>query len=256
MSYLTDTAALLTRLATEQQAPISAAAAIVADTLVHDGLVHVFGSGHSHMLALEGFYRAGGLAAVDPILVPSLMLHSNAVLSTALERTAGIGSSLLADLQPGPHDSFILVSNSGGNRVAIELARGARERGLSVIAIVSAAHARSALTMNAQAPGANAPGGNAPHEAPSNLIDLADVVIDNLGAVGDAATTVAGVASPMGPTSTVTGAAIIHAVAIEAAALAAAAGAAPAVFSSSNVAGGDARNIEAISRYRGRVRSL
>lgn len=251
MSYLTDTAALLTRLATEQQAPISAAAAIVADTLVHDGLVHVFGSGHSHMLALEGFYRAGGLAAVDPILVPSLMLHSNAVLSTALERTAGIGSSLLADLQPGPHDSFILVSNSGGNRVAIELARGARERGLSVVAIVSAAHARSALALNAQAPG-----DKAPHEAPSNLIDLADVVIDNLGAVGDAATTVVGVASPMGPTSTVTGAAIIHAIAIEVAALAAAAGASPAVFSSSNVAGGDARNIEAISRYRGRVRSL
>ena len=251
MSYLTDTAALLTRLATEQQAPISAAAAIVADTLVHDGLVHVFGSGHSHMLALEGFYRAGGLAAVDPILVPSLMLHSNAVLSTALERTAGIGSSLLADLQPGPHDSFILVSNSGGNRVAIELARGARERGLSVVAIVSAAHARSALALNAQAPG-----DKAPHEAPSNLIDLADVVIDNLGAVSDAATTVVGVASPMGPTSTVTGAAMIRAISIEVAALAAAAGASPAVFSSSNVAGGDARNIEAISRYRGRVRSL
>ena len=246
MSYLTDTALLLTRLANEQQEPIAAAAQIVAETLVHDGLVHVFGSGHSHMLALEGFYRAGGLAAVDPLLVPSLMLHSNAVLSTALERTEGIGASLFADLQPGPHDSFILVSNSGGNRVAIELARSARQAGLAVIAIVSAAHARSALALGAQ------PG----HAQAANLIDLADVVIDNLGAVGDAATTVAGVAATMGPTSTVTGAAIIHAIAIEAAALAAAAGVTPAVFSSSNVAGGDARNAEAIARYRGRVRSL
>lgn len=246
MSYLADTAALLARLANEQQEPITAAAQAVAETLVHDGLVHVFGSGHSHMLALEGFYRAGGLAAVDPLLAPSLMLHSNAVLSTALERTEGIGTSLFIDLQPGPHDAFILVSNSGGNRVAIELARSARQSGLTVIAIVSGAHARSALALRAQSEQAQTP----------NLIDLADVVIDNLGAVGDAATTVAGIAAPMGPTSTVTGAAIIHAIAIEAAALAAAAGVVPAVFSSSNVAGGDARNAEAIARYRGRVRSL
>ena len=192
------------------------------------------------MLALEGFYRAGGLAAVDPVLVESLMLHGNAVLSTSLERTAGIGRAVFADLDPGAEDTFILVSNSGRNRVALELAAAARERGLTVIAIVSRAHAASTAE-SAQAPG---------------LGDVADIVIDNHGSAGDAATDVPGVAAPMGPTSTVTGAAIINAIAIAAAALAAAEGTAPAVFASSNVPGGDARNVQAIARYRGRVRSL
>jgi uncharacterized phosphosugar-binding protein len=202
--------------------------------------VHIFGSGHSHLLALEAFYRAGGLAAADPLLVESLMLHGNAALSTALERTAGVGRAVFTDLAPGPDDTFILVSNSGRNRVAVELAGAAQAQGLTVIAILSRAH------VDSTAVAANAPG----------LLELADIVIDNLGAAGDAATAVSGVEAPMGPTSTVTGAAIIHAIAIEAAAIAAATGQAPAVFTSSNIPGGDERNIEAIARYRSRVRSL
>lgn len=239
--YLAHTAELLGRLAEEQGAAISAAAEAVARTLVADGLVHVFGSGHSHLLALEGFYRAGGLAAVDPILLESLMLHGNAALSTVIERSEGLGEGILADLDPGADDCLIVISNSGGNRVAVELAAAARERGMTVIAIVSAAHAGSAQAVQADKP---------------NLLGVADVVIDNLGEAGDASVTVEGIPARMGPTSTVVGAAIIHAVSTEAAARAVAAGTPPAVFASSNVAGGDERNAAAIARYRGRVRSL
>lgn len=240
-NYLAHAATRLTRLAEEQGEAIGAAAELLARTLVADGLVHVFGSGHSHLLALEGFYRAGGLAAVNPILLESLMLHGNAALSTTIERSDGLGAAILADLAPGPHDSFIVISNSGGNRVAVELAEAARERGLAVVAIVSAEHAGSAQALQAEKQG---------------LLGVADVVIDNLGAAGDASTSVDGIASPMGPTSTVVGAAIIHALSIEAAARAAANGTAPAVFASSNLAGGDAQNAAAIARYRSRVRSL
>ena len=239
--YLQRAASLLLRLADEQGEAISAAARLVADTLVRDGIVHVFGSGHSHILALEGFYRAGGLAAIDPILSSSLMLHENAVQSTAWERTAGLGEAILSDRDPGPDDLFIVVSNSGRNRVGIELAAGARARGIRVVAIVSRAHASSAEALQVDRP---------------NLLSLADVVIDNLGETGDAAELVPGIRALMGPTSTVTGAAIMHAIAIEAAQLAAEAGVVPDVFSSSNVAGGDARNTAAIARYRHRVRSL
>lgn len=240
-SYLEHAAALLARLADEQGAAISAAARLVADTLARDGIVHVFGSGHSHLLALEGFYRAGGLAAIDPMVTGSLMLHENAVLSTAFERTPGLGEALLNDCDPGDADLFILASNSGGNRVAIELAAGARARGLGVVAIVSGAHARSVDALQAQG---------------QNLLGLADVVIDNLGETGDASQQVPGIPALMGPTSTITGAAIVHAIAIEAAQLAAEAGVVPDVFYSSNMAGGDARNAAAIERYRHRVRSL
>ena len=48
----------------------------------------------------------------------------------------------------------------------------------------------------------------------------------------------------------------MHAIAIDAARIAAATGSAPAVFASSNIAGGDERNVAAHRRYRGRVRSL
>ena len=68
-SFLAHAASLLARLADEQAEPLTAAGSAVARTLTRDGLVHIFGSGHSHMLALEAFYRAGGLAAVDPLLV-------------------------------------------------------------------------------------------------------------------------------------------------------------------------------------------
>ena len=239
--HLLHTARLLTRLADEQGDAIRAAAELVARTLSADGLVHVFGSGHSHLLALEGFYRAGGLAAIDPVLLESLMLHGNAALSTVIERSEGLGADILADLDPGAHDCLIVISNSGGNRVAVDMAEAARDRGLAVIAIVSGAHAGSPRAL---------------HAGKRDLVAVADVVIDNLGAEGDASTTVPGIPTRMGPTSTSVGAAIIHAISMEAAARAAARGMPPAVFTSSNVAGGDERNAEIVARYRGRVRSL
>lgn len=240
-TYLAHVAALLARLDEEQGGAISAAADAVASALAADGLIHVFGSGHSHLLALEGFYRAGGLAAVDPILVESLMLHGNAALSTAFERSAGIGAALFADLGAGEDDCLIVASNSGANPVAIELAAAARARGLAVIAIVSLDHAGSRAALHADG---------------ASLLTTADIVIDNLGEAGDASIDVPGVGTRMGPTSSVTGAAIIQAIAVEAAARAAAAGAEPAVFTSSNIAGGDERNASVIARYRGRVRAL
>jgi uncharacterized phosphosugar-binding protein len=112
---------------------------------------------------------------------------------------------------------------------------------MPVIAIVSAAHAGSAQAVQADKP---------------SLLGVADIVIDNLGEAGDASVTVEGIPARMGPTSTVVGAAIIHAISAEAAARAVAAGTPPAVFASSNVTGGDERNAAAIARYRGRVRSL
>ena len=73
---------------------IEDAAKAVAQTLENDGLVHVFGTGHSHMIAEEMFYRAGGLGAVNPILEEDLMLHINASKSTELERDPQLAESI------------------------------------------------------------------------------------------------------------------------------------------------------------------
>src|SRR5690625_7925258 len=72
-----------------QTAQVQTAARWIADAIAADHLLFVTGSGHSHMLAEEVFYRAGGLAAVCPILVPGLMLHDAALARTPVERDVG-----------------------------------------------------------------------------------------------------------------------------------------------------------------------
>ena len=66
---------MLDQLRREQLGRIEEAAGIVADALRRDAIVHIFGTGHSHLLAEEALYRAGGLAAANAILDPGLMLR-------------------------------------------------------------------------------------------------------------------------------------------------------------------------------------
>jgi len=235
--YLAEASRLLERLAGDEWASLSAAAALVADSLARGGSVHAFGTGHSHMLAEELFYRAGGLVRVKPILFEGLMLHAGAELSTSLERLPGVAAALLEQHPISPGDVLVVASNSGGNAVVREMAGLARARGIPVIAIVSRAHASS---RSARAAGA------------TNLQDVADVVIDNGGAPGDAAVAIDGFAQRVGPTSTVVGAAALNAIVAEAAERLVAQGIVPDVFLSSNVEGGDDVNARLLHGGDGR----
>ena len=235
--YLAEASRLLERLAGDEWASLSAAAALVADSLARGGSVHAFGTGHSHMLAEELFYRAGGLVRVKPILFEGLMLHAGAELSTSLERLPGVAAALLEQHPIAPGDVLVVASNSGGNAVVREMAGLARARGIPVIAIVSRAHASSG---SARAAGA------------TNLQDVADVVIDNGGAPGDAAVAIDGFAQRVGPTSTVVGAAALNAIVAEAAERLVAQGIEPDVFLSSNVEGGDDVNARLLHGGDGR----
>jgi uncharacterized phosphosugar-binding protein len=235
--YLAEASRLLERLAGDEWASLSAAAGLVADSLARGGSVHAFGTGHSHMLAEELFYRAGGLVRVKPILFEGLMLHAGAELSTSLERLPVVAAALLEQHPIAPGDVLVVASNSGGNAVVREMAGLARARGIPVIAIVSRAHASSG---SARAAGA------------TNLQDVADVVIDNGGAPGDAAVAIDGFAQRVGPTSTVVGAAALNAIVAEAAERLVAQGIEPDVFLSSNVEGGDDVNARLLHGGDGR----
>ncbi len=235
--YLAEASRLVERLATDEWASLSAAAALVADALARGGTVHAFGTGHSHMLAEELYYRAGGLVRVKPILFEGLMLHAGAELSTSLERLPGVAAALLEQHPIDDGDVLVVASNSGGNAVVREMASLARARGIPVIAIVSRAHASSGT---ARAAGA------------TNLQDVADVVIDNGGAPGDAAVAIDGFAQRVGPTSTVVGAAALNAIVAEAAERLVTRGIEPDVFLSSNVEGGDDVNARLLHGGDGR----
>lgn len=240
-SYLDEVISLLTEVRDDQWSSVERAAALVAETVATGGLVHVFGTGHSHLLAEELFYRAGGLAQVNPILVDALMLHAGAARSTRLERLSGLAEAILDGEQVGPTDVLIVISNSGGNAACVEMAQAAVARGIPIIALTSLRHATAAAARSGSGP---------------RLHDVADVVLDNRGRPGDACADLDGLAVAVGPTSTAVGAAILNAVVVEAVRLVLTRGGSPDVFASSNVEGGDAVNAELIATYSPRVRSL
>ena len=86
---------VLSNIKNTQSEKISEAAFAVAETIRNDGIIYVFGCGHSHLIALDCFYRAGGLANVCPILDTDLMLHNGAAKSSHMERMSGIAPEII-----------------------------------------------------------------------------------------------------------------------------------------------------------------
>jgi uncharacterized phosphosugar-binding protein len=195
--YYAAISAMVRTIGETQTGAIREAGRLGAEAIKQGGLIHVFGTGHSHMLAEEVFDRAGGLVLVNPILEASLMLHEGVQKSSALERLPGMAATLLSVEPLEPGDLLIVVSNSGRNAVPVEAALYARERGVKVCAVTSVAHSRSQP---------------ATHATGKRLFELADVVIDNGGLPGDAVLAVPGSAVRACATSTVTGAFIIQSV--------------------------------------------
>jgi len=239
--YLGRVGAMIERLQDEQMGPIREAGRLVAEVLRADRLVHVFGTGHSHMLAEEGLYRAGGLAPVNAILESGLMLHEGAAVSTRLEKLPGY-SPIVADkygFEEG--DLLIVISNSGVNAAPVEMALLAREAGLKVLAISSVGYSKSTEPK----PGVSA-----------RLYEIADLTLDNLGEPGDAVVEVDGTGLKVGPTSTVIGAALLNAVFVEATCTLAAEGVEPPVYRSSNMPGASEHNRRLVERFKARIRHL
>ncbi len=203
-------------------------------------MVYLFGTGHAHILAEEMFYRAGGLAAVSPILDEKLMLHVSASGSTQAEREPGCAARLLEKTTMGEGDVLIICSNSGRNAAPVELALLAREKGVYVVALTNLAHSRSCAPRNPEG---------------LRLFEAADIVLDNCGAIGDASVDV-GLPYRVGATSTAVGAALLEAIECRCVELALEQNLPIDVFSSSNVEGGDEINERIIERYHERIPML
>jgi uncharacterized phosphosugar-binding protein len=238
-AYLDRVASMLDALRQEQLERIQEAAGIVAGALRRDALVHVFGTRHSHVLAEEALYRAGGLAPVNAILDPGLMLRDGALASTRLERVSGYADIVAGNYTLSPGDVLVVVSNSGVNAVPVEMALLAKGAGLTVIAICSLRYASATEPTVGR-----------------RLPDVADLTLDNLGDPGDAAVALNGGGLRGGPTSTVIGAALLNAVFVEAAAELAHDGVEPPVYRSSNMPGAAEHNRDLADRYRTRVKHL
>lgn len=224
-AYFDKVAALLSEIRSTQQAAIAEAGKIVGETVGNGGIVHTFGSGHSAAIAYEAHGRAGGLAAVSAIIDP---------LRGLSERVEGYGRAIMTPVRLGKSDSMIVISNSGRNPLPVEVATIARENGLKVIAVTSVAHSTSVASR---------------HSSGKKLLDLADIVIDNMGDPGDAAVNLEGFGTPVGPTSTITGAYIMNEITIAAVAWMLNNDIEPPVFKSANLDGSKEHNQKLRERY-------
>lgn len=235
-SYMDAVRVRLDAIAVTQQDVLAQAAQAVVTAIEADGQVYLFGTGHSHLLAEEGHYRAGGLAVVCPILCPSLMLHESAVSSTQMERTSGLGPALLARYRPSAIDVLWVFSNSGVNAAPVEIALAAKEIGMTVIAVVAQAYA------------ARTPAGSTGQK----LADIADIVFDNQGVPGDALVEIGDAGLRVGPSSTIAGAFILNAVLTEATWRLEARGHEPPIYISGNMPGAAEHNAALVEKYRAR----
>ncbi len=188
LSYLERVAQLIVELIGTQGAGIAAAAELLTAAVENDGLIHVFGPGHSHVIAEEAFNRTGGLACINPIVDRT---------GGRAELVEGYAAAIIEGHELRPGEAMLISSNSGVNPLPVEMALLAKQRGLPVVAITSLEFSRS-LTPR--------------HSSGSRLFEIADVVLDNHCPAGDALVEVPGVRARVGPGSSIASMALLNAV--------------------------------------------
>lgn len=148
---------------------MEAASKLICDCIKNDGIIYMFGCGHSGLIAQDCFYRAGGLANVQPIFVPELMLHLSASNSSTLEKDEKNALGILDEYSLTNNDILFVFSVSGINGVPVEIAKEGKERGLKVICMSSSMYDNE----------------ESRHTSLKRLSDYCDVYIDNCVPKGD-----------------------------------------------------------------------
>ena len=227
--YLAAAKDLLDRLESQSEA-VGEAAVLCADAIAADGLVHLFGTGHSRMPVEEMFPRYGSYPGFHPIVELSMTFHTQVVGANGqrqamfIERVEGLAETILANFELGPPDVMLVFSASGLTAVPIEIAIGAKKRGLPVVAVTSVAQSLAAEPT---------------HSTGTRLLDHADVVLDLCTPPGDAMVVLEGVATPVGPGSTIAAVALVNELKVRTAELLIERGALPPVLSSAAVVGAE-----------------
>lgn len=240
-AYLKNIIDLLEKLESTQEEVIEQVSAVCADCIYNGGLLYFFGTGHSHMVCEEPFYRAGGLACVYPILETDLMLHEGASKSSGYERLEGLGNIVIANTGLGKGDILFIASNSGRNCAVIDAALEAKKRGAITVAITSMNHTTQVSSR---------------HSSGLNLYQVCDYVLDNGGVAGDASVQLPGLSQNIAPTSSVIDLTLVNLITVNIVERLLEKGMNPPLFMSSNSDGGDKANKSVLEVYRERIPSL
>lgn len=245
-SYLAAVTEHIQDIAATEAPAIERAAHLVAEQLVADELIYVYGpGGHSNLAAQEIFFRAGGLVNVSAILDEGTLLSSGALRSMAMERSPGYGRLVMTDNDLKSGDLLLLVNAYGINAALIDAALWAQESGVRTIGVSSRDHADG-----------TAPDHPARHPSGRNLHELVDVHIDTKVPVGDAVLHLPGLTEPVGAVSTFANAYALNSLMASASAIVTARGVEPMIWRSGNAPGGDQQHSMFLDRYRRRIRWL
>jgi uncharacterized phosphosugar-binding protein len=244
--YLENVTSKINAAESSQAQNIAKAGAMIADAYQDDRLIHVYGGGgHTVMMVCEMFFRAGGMANVNPIFGHDISPLCQALKYLEIERTTGYGACLIRYYQVAKDDLLIVFHNIGYNPTTIDAVEEAKNRGCKIIAV-------SSTDWQKKLPKDH----HIRHPNGKHLFDYADLKIDDANPFGDADYFVEGYDVPIGPTSTIVDAYIAHRMVIEAVAEMKRRGLEPPIFRSANLPGGDEFNAKLIERYRNRVKDL
>ena len=219
------------------------AAADIFASLRTGGVWHLFGSGHSSLLAQEAFHRAGGLVPVNPLDIVEMSPLVNPAKNRDAERAEGAAAKIFAAHGAKKGEVIWIVSNSGINPASVDMAVVAKAAGLKVWAVTCVDHSRAAKSR---------------HSSGKRLFELADGVLDTLLPPGDAILEIPGGAQKFrsGAASLAVGAVLLHTVENRVAEMYAGDGLVPPIYLSANLPGGDEHNKKLENQYAARIARL
>ena len=221
-----------------QEEEMEKAISEVFRTIKEDKIIHTFGSGHSHMVGLELFIRAGGLGNVNAMLDQDVLTSNGALRSSKLEKLEGLADILWEEYRIEKGDIIIIISNSGRNALPVEMALRAKKEGIKIIAITSLTQTKEFASR---------------HSSGKKLFETADIILDNKVISGDGIMKVGN--DRIGAMSSINGMFIINTVVTEAMIRAEKAGIELPVYSSQNIDSFE-NNDKLYKKYMGRVKLI
>jgi uncharacterized phosphosugar-binding protein len=239
VKYFEEVKKLLNQIEQQEIEEMNRAAEMISKVVQNDGIIYMFGCGHSHILTEDMYYRAGGLVPVQPILHEPLMLHEGPVTSSELEKTNQYAATFIKDFNITDQDLVIIISTSGRNPVPVDVAIYANAKGAKTIGITSIKYSSSQTSR---------------HHDGKKLMEVVDIVINNYAPPGDAMMSHPKMAEKFTSSSTVIGSAILNSIFAEAINRMKNAGYEPPIFMSGNLEGTSEHNQALIEKYKDRVK--
>ena len=244
-SYFKVMEEIVEKIETTQQEAIGRAAALLADTTQKGGIIYGFGTGHSHLVTDDAFWRAATPANYCALLEQSATGSFEITKSYEIENIYGIGKKIVDYHRITPKDCMIIISNSGNNIAPVDAALRAKEKGIPVIGITAVEYSGYLKTK---------------HRDGVKLKDVADVVLDNCSLIGDAAVEIEGFPMKVGSTSTMPNVYLQNAVLVEMVDILVKRGFRPDVYYNGHMAFMDENcanhNQELVDKYFYRIRNL